>query len=143
MCIRDSCWPVAAHGRNALQGVTIARGGKRQTIDCDYLACGFHLVPNIELPRLLGCKSLGGYVQVDCFQQTTVKGIFCAGEPTSIGGVELSLVEGQIAGLAAAGNEADARTLFDEREKSRRFARVLSRTFCLRRELRSLSLIHI
>src|SRR5580693_7438114 len=134
-----NCWPVAAHGRNALQSVTIARGGKRETIACDYLACGFHLVPNIELPRLLGCKSLGGYVEVDSLQQTTVKGVFCAGEPTSIGGVELSLVEGQIAGLAAAGNEEEARMLFDEREESRRFVRVLSRTFCLRRELRSLS----
>jgi NADPH-dependent 2,4-dienoyl-CoA reductase/sulfur reductase-like enzyme len=134
-----NCWPVAAHGRNALQSVTIARGGKRETIACDYLACGFHLVPNIELPRLLGCKSLGGYVEVDSLQQTTVKGVFCAGEPTSIGGVELSLVEGQIAGLAAAGNEEEARMLFDEREKSRRFVRVLSRTFCLRRELKSLS----
>jgi NADPH-dependent 2,4-dienoyl-CoA reductase/sulfur reductase-like enzyme len=133
-----NCWPLVAHGRKTLESVTISRGGKSETIECDYLACGFHLVPNIELPQLLGCKILGGYVQVDRFQQTTVKGIFCAGEPTSIGGVELSLIEGQIAGVAAAGNEPEARALFDAREKSRRFARLLDQTFCLRRELRSL-----
>lgn len=132
------CWPLAAHGGKTLESVTISRGGKPETFDCDYLACGFHLVPNIELPRLLGCQMRSGYVQVDDFQRTTVEGIFCAGEPTSIGGVELSLVEGQIAGLAAAGNKADARSLFGEREKSRRFARVLDQTFCLRHELRSL-----
>lgn len=133
-----NCWPLVAHGRKTLESVTISRGRKSETIECDYLACGFHLVPNIELPQLLGCKILGGYVQVDRFQQTTVKGIFCAGEPTSIGGVELSLIEGQIAGVAAAGNEPEARALFDARETSRRFARVLDQTFCLRRELRSL-----
>jgi D-hydroxyproline dehydrogenase subunit alpha len=133
-----NCWPLAAHGRKTLESVTISRGVKRETIECDYLACGFHLVPNIELPQLLGCQIRRGYVQVDDYQQTTVERIFCAGEPTSIGGVELSLVEGQIAGLAAAGNKAKARLLFDAREKSRRFARVLDQTFCLRRELRSL-----
>jgi hypothetical protein len=72
------------------------------------------------------------------FQQTTVERIFCAGEPTGIGGVDLALVEGQIAGLAATGRASEARTLFLKREKFRRFARLLDETFCLRSELRSL-----
>jgi NADPH-dependent 2,4-dienoyl-CoA reductase/sulfur reductase-like enzyme len=131
-------WPLAAHGRESLESVTISRSGKSQTIACDYLACGFHLVPNIELPVLLGCQLRCGYVQVDDLQQTTVSGVFCAGEPTSIGGVELSVIEGQIAGLAAAGHALEARSLFGEREKARRFARVLDQTFHLRLELRSL-----
>jgi NADPH-dependent 2,4-dienoyl-CoA reductase/sulfur reductase-like enzyme len=131
-------WPLAARGEKSLESVTISREGKRETLDCDYLACGFHLVPNIELPRFLGCQLRRGYVEVDDFQHTTVEGTFCAGEPTSIGGVELSLIEGQIAGLAAAGNYVDARSLFKSREKLRRFARRLDQTFCLRRELRSL-----
>jgi hypothetical protein len=37
----------------------------------------------------------------DEFQQTTVSQIYSAGETTGIGGLELSLVEGEIAGLAA------------------------------------------
>lgn len=131
-------WPLAAHGGQSLESVTISRQGKTEVVPCDYLACGFHLVPNVELQLLLGCKISGGYVEVDDFQQTSVQGIFCAGEPTGIGGVELALVEGQIAGLAAAGHTADARKLFGERWKARRFARKLDRTFRLRPELKDL-----
>jgi NADPH-dependent 2,4-dienoyl-CoA reductase/sulfur reductase-like enzyme len=131
-------WPLAGHGGQRLESVSISRNGKTEVIPCDYLACGFHLVPNVELPLLLGCQISAGYVQVDDFQQTSVKGIFCAGEPTAIGGVELGLVEGQIAGLAAAGETAKARKLFSERRKARRFARLLDRTFRPRPELRDL-----
>jgi len=132
-------WILSAHGGQVLESVAVSRRGKSQTIPCDYVACGFHLVPNLELPRLLGCKIEKGYVQVDEFQETTVKGIFCAGEPTSIGGVESALVEGQIAGLSAAGHATEARELFRERQKGRRFARVLDRTFRLRPELKNLA----
>ena len=131
-------WPVAARGQQTLESVTISQHGRSETIECDFLACGFHLVPNIELPLLLGCKIEAGYVWVDELQQTTDKGSFCAGEPTGIGGVDLALVEGQIAGLAAAGETAKAQELFGQREKARRFARVLDHTFRLRAELKSL-----
>jgi NADPH-dependent 2,4-dienoyl-CoA reductase/sulfur reductase-like enzyme len=131
-------WPLAAQGRQRLESVTISRGGTPETIQCDFLACGFHLVPNVELQLLLGCEIHAGHVRVDEFQRTTVEGVFCAGEPTGIGGVELALVEGQIAGLAAAGGMAKARGLFRGREKARRFARHLDRAFRVRPELRAL-----
>ena len=131
-------WPLAAHGRTALERVTISRHGQSQEISCDYLACGFHLVPNTELAALLGCQIRNQLVQVDEYQQTTVRNIFCAGEPTGIGGVELSILEGQIAGLAAAGRAEQARPLLSGRQKLRRFARLLEQTFCLRPELRTL-----
>jgi D-hydroxyproline dehydrogenase subunit alpha len=134
----SNSWPVSAHGENALREVTISRGGKIETIACDYLACGFHLVPNIELPLLFGCGLDSGLVRVNEFQRTTVPSVFCAGEPTGIGGVELSLVEGQIAGLAAAGSADEAVELFSARKKARRFAHRLERTFRLRSELRAL-----
>jgi NADPH-dependent 2,4-dienoyl-CoA reductase/sulfur reductase-like enzyme len=133
-------WPIAAHGDKTLASVAIFRAGRTESIPCDYLACGFHLVPNIEFPLQLGCAVGDGCVQVDELQTTTVSSIFCAGEPTSIGGVDLALIEGQIAGLAAAGRATDARALFGKREKARRFARLLDLTFRLRPELRSLSL---
>jgi NADPH-dependent 2,4-dienoyl-CoA reductase/sulfur reductase-like enzyme len=135
-----SSWPVSARGQAAIEEVVISQTGKTRTIACDYLACGFHLVPNSELAVLLGCRVQDELVQVDDYQQTSIPGIFCAGEPTGIGGLELSLVEGQIAGLAAAGRETAAGPLFAEREKLRRFARVLDRTFTLRAELRGLPL---
>src|SRR5207248_1442377 len=41
-------WVLEAHGQKTLEAVTVSRNGKAQIIPCDYLACGFHLVPNIE-----------------------------------------------------------------------------------------------
>ena len=111
-------WPVSARGQAAIEEVVISQAGKSKTIACDYLACGFHLVPNSELAVLLGCRVQDDLVKVDDYQQTSVPGIFCAGEPTGIGGLELSLVEGQIAGLAAAGRNAAAQPLFAEREQA-------------------------
>ncbi|MBZ5649801.1 MAG: NAD(P)/FAD-dependent oxidoreductase [Acidobacteriia bacterium] len=135
-----SSWPVSARGERAVEEVVISQSGKNKTVPCDYLACGFHLVPNSELAALLGCRLRDDLVQVDDYQQTSVAGIFCAGEPTGIGGLELSLVEGRIAGLAAGGSAPAAKPLFAEREKLRKFARVLDRTFSLRAELRGLPL---
>jgi NADPH-dependent 2,4-dienoyl-CoA reductase/sulfur reductase-like enzyme len=133
-----SSWPVAAHGKEVLDRVTITLRGKSETLACDYLACGFHLIPNTELAALAGCLIENDYVRVDEFQRTTVPGIFCAGEPTGIGGVELALVEGQIAGLAASSRPAQARNLFAERRKLKKFATALAETFQLRPELREL-----
>ena len=131
----SGCWVVAAHGADKLESVTLSRGGK---IACDYLACGYHLVPNVELAELLGCKVEGGNVRVDQFQQTSVANVYCAGEATGIGGLELSLVEGEIAGLAIAGKHEEARRLFPLREQQRKFAERLNRTFALRDELKQL-----
>lgn len=131
-------WPTAAHGHNLLESVTISHSFKSETIPCDYLACGFHLVPNTELAALLGCRIESSRVPVDEFQQTSVANVFCAGEPTGIGGVELSLLEGQIAGFAAAGNKVKARELFRARFKAQQFARSMNRAFRLRSELAKL-----
>ncbi len=132
------CWIVAAHGNERLSSVTLLRGRTTWQVSCDYLACGFHLVPNLELPELLGCETKNGCVGVDEFQETSIPRIYCAGEATGIGGLELSLVEGEIAGHAASGNKAEARKLFAIREKHRRFAQVLNRTFSLRDDLKAL-----
>jgi NADPH-dependent 2,4-dienoyl-CoA reductase/sulfur reductase-like enzyme len=135
-----STWVVAAHGEAAVESVVISRAGRTKTIPCDYLACGFHLVPNVELPLLLGCAVRHGFVQVDDFQNTTVPSVYCAGEPTGVGGVELALIEGQIAGLAATGHTKEAAAWFSKRRKAHRFAQLLERTFRLRAELSTLAL---
>jgi len=132
-------WPLAVHGKATVEAVVISHGGRTETIPCDYLACGYHLVPNIELPLLLRCEIRHGYVRVDDFQRTTVREVLCAGEPSGIGGVELALAEGQIAGLVAAGHVAEAKELFGERNRARHFAQSLERAFRLRSELRGLS----
>ena len=90
------------------------------------------------MAELLGCVVENGSVRVDEFQQTSVAQVFSAGESTGIGGLELSLVEGEIAGLTVAGKLEAARQLFAAREKQRRFAKLLNRTFELRDELKQL-----
>lgn len=135
----NSCWPEAAHGEEKLTGVTLRRGGKPWQVECDYLACGFHLVPNLELAELLECRIENGAMSVDEFQQTNVPNVYAAGEATGIGGLELSLVEGEIAGLAAANRHNEARKLFAVRDKQQRFGRILNETFALRNELRDLA----
>jgi NADPH-dependent 2,4-dienoyl-CoA reductase/sulfur reductase-like enzyme len=130
---------VEAHGQKKLEAVTISRKGKLQTIPCDYLACSFHLVPNVEIALLLGCRIKNGYVLVDDWQQTSMQNVFCAGEPTGIGGLDASLLEGQIAGYVAAGQNQLAQRLFRQRDKQRQFASVLDRTYQVRPELKELA----
>ena len=132
------CWPVSAQGKERLESVTLRKGNRTWTIACDYLACGFHLVPNTEVPELLGCRVLDGKVAVDEWQQTSILDIYCAGEPTGVGGVELALVEGQIAGYAAAGLPDKARSLFAERARRRKFAQKLEEAFALDSSLKEL-----
>jgi NADPH-dependent 2,4-dienoyl-CoA reductase/sulfur reductase-like enzyme len=134
---RTSSWIVRAHGVDRLQAVTVNTAGAHCELTCDYLACGFHLVPNLELPRLLGCAIEGGYVRVDANQKTSVPGVYCAGEPTGIGGLEKALCEGEMAGLACAG-EPTAH-LLARRAQLMRFARRLDAAFSPRAELAQLA----
>jgi D-hydroxyproline dehydrogenase subunit alpha len=132
-------WPIEAVGKDRLQSVKLSFGGQVRQIDCDYLACGFHLVPNLELAKSLVCRLTQGFVEVNAFQETSQFGVYCAGEPTGIGGLELSLIEGQIAGYAAAGRPAPAAKLFGRRARYRSVAATMEKTFGLRPELASLS----
>jgi NADPH-dependent 2,4-dienoyl-CoA reductase/sulfur reductase-like enzyme len=124
--VYTGCWPVAAGGNQKLESVTLRRGERQWEVRCDYLACGFHLVPNLELPALMQCRIDNGFVAVDNLLQTSISGVFCAGEPTGIGGVEIALLEGEIAGLAAAGNADAAIRLARHRRRRLGFVRALS-----------------
>ena len=136
---RFSSWVARVEGRGRVEYVTLTDGRREWTHACDWLACGFHLVPNLELPRLLGCSVDGGYVAVDPYQQSSVPDVACVGELTGIGGLDKALVEGQIAGWAAAGREAEARALAPQRQRLQRFAERMDRAFAPREELRTLA----
>ena len=137
--IYSSCWPVAAYGKTAIESVTLRKGKKQWTVFCDFLGCGFHLVPNTELAQLIGCQIDEGFVATDELQQTSVENMLCAGEPTGIGGVELALIEGQIAGLAAVGAVEEARRLARRRRKMLGFVSALRKAYALDPELRRLA----
>ncbi len=134
-----SSWPVAAIGRDRLQGVQISDHDRLREIECNFLACGFHLVPNLEMARALGCKVTHGCLEVSELQETSQLGVYCAGEPTGIGGMELSIVEGQIAGFVAAGRIISAKQLFATRARYRKVVKAMKNAFALRPELATLA----
>lgn len=136
---RCGAWPVKADGSDQVRGVTLTDGRKTWTEECDVLACGFNLVPNVELPLALGCELSGGFVRVDQWQETGVKKIFCAGEPTGIGGADCALVEGLIAGYAACDCHDEVVKLFGKRDSWHQFRGTLAEAFALRGELKSLA----
>jgi NADPH-dependent 2,4-dienoyl-CoA reductase/sulfur reductase-like enzyme len=136
---RTNCWPVSALPNEAtgtLKSVRLTDGTKTWDQPCDLLACGFHLVPNTELPSLLGCKLHGDFVEVNDQQQTSVDNIYCAGEPTGVAGLEAALVQGEIAGLACAGKRTGH--LRSRNAAEQKFAARLEAAFHLRPELRLL-----
>jgi NAD(P)H-nitrite reductase large subunit len=106
--------------------------------DCDFAGIAYGLYPNTELAVLLGCSVEEKGIAANEFQQSSVENVFCAGECTGIGGLDLSLAEGEIAGYAAAGQIERARRLFRRRTKARHFAEALSAAFKLREELKRL-----
>jgi NADPH-dependent 2,4-dienoyl-CoA reductase/sulfur reductase-like enzyme len=136
---RCGWWPLRAEGPDRVRHVVLSNGVRQRMLECDLLACAFGLIPNVELPALLGCASDGGFVRVDEYQRTTQGDVYCAGEPTGIGGVDCALVEGRIAGLSAAGQVDKARRLFPRRRSWHRFRRRLQWAFAPREELKSVA----
>jgi NADPH-dependent 2,4-dienoyl-CoA reductase/sulfur reductase-like enzyme len=131
-------WPVRAAGRRGLERVALRTRAGELALECDWLACGFGLAPATELARLAGCALEDGAVRVDALQRTSVESLWCAGEGTGIGGVDLALAEGEVAGHVAAGREDRARVVLARRDREREFARALGAAFALRAELRAL-----
>ncbi len=136
---RHGTWPVKAEGDGKLQSVTLTNGRKTWSEECDYLACGFGLVPNVELALALGCSLSGGFAKVDGWQGTSVEDVLCAGEPVGIGGLDCALIEGRIAGYAAAGKHTRAIELLSKRETWHRFREGLAEAFSLRPEVKALA----
>jgi D-hydroxyproline dehydrogenase subunit alpha len=107
---------VAAHGDERLRSVTVARvdaawhpvPGSLRTLDVDVLAAGYGFVPQVELLGEAGAQLVPGAeagtlaARAGPDQQTTVPGLFAAGETTGVGGADLARIEGEIAGRAAA-----------------------------------------
>lgn len=99
-----------AHGTDQLMAVTVAaldakdeiRRGSERRIACDALAVGHGMLPHTDLTETLGCQLTGAGVQADDEQRTDVPGVWAAGETTGVGGAELALAEGHIAGRSIA-----------------------------------------
>lgn len=102
---------IAAHGTVRVDSVTTARldadwkpiAGTEETFQVDAVCVSHGFTPRIELAIAAGCElTADRFVSVDDRQRTSVEGVYAAGEITGIGGVDLALAEGEIAGYCAA-----------------------------------------
>jgi thioredoxin reductase len=81
-----------------------------RSIDVDTILLGYGLESSIELTRLLGCdhhyeSGLGGWVPVrDEWMRTSVPGVLVAGDGGGVAGSPTAILEGRLAGIAAAVN---------------------------------------
>jgi D-hydroxyproline dehydrogenase subunit alpha len=113
--VRNRSVVVAAHGSGRLEAVTVGlldrggalRPGTLSRIAVDVLAVGYGFTPQPELALAAGCalQVTAGQalaVQVDDQQATTSPRVFAAGELTGVGGAQLAIAEGTLAGAAAA-----------------------------------------
>ncbi|MQY12823.1 Hydrogen cyanide synthase subunit HcnB [Streptomyces sp. RB5] len=135
-----------AHGTDRVTAVTVARldatwrpvPGTERRIPCDALAVGHGLVPQTDLAVTLGAgtRTLAdgtSALVVDETQETTVAGLWTAGETSGVGGGPLARTEGELAGLAVAARllarPADprrVRTLRRRRDRLRAFAATMT-----------------
>jgi D-hydroxyproline dehydrogenase subunit alpha len=103
---------VAINGTDRVESATVARldpqwrpvVGTACTVACDAVCLGHGFTPRLELAIAAGCGlNHDRFVTVDDAQRTSVPSVFAAGEITGIGGVDLALAEGEVAGWVAAG----------------------------------------
>lgn len=131
-------WVTKAFGTCALESVSVTDGEREWQIDADILCTGYGLVPNVELARLIGCEVTEGAIVVNDRQETSMHGVFAAGESTGIGGVAMSLVEGEIAGYAASAASVPP-SLLATAVRHRNAAARMRSAFAPRPELRAIT----
>lgn len=135
---RCASFVLEALGEERLEAVRLQRGGKVVEVACERLACGFGLIPNVQLAQALGCRIKDQAIAVDVWQASSVADHYAAGECTGFGGSELALIEGAIAGHAVVGDQAKARALWPQRLRWQAFADLLNSTFALNPQLKTL-----
>ncbi len=127
-----------------LQSVTVALLDSHFTIqssyilECDLAAIGWGFTPDTSLAAALNVKQKidvdgSSVVIVDSDQRSdsphkSVR-IFAAGEITGVGGSDLALLEGAIAGLAAADSSNNIKQLKLLRKRAIRFSSALQRVY--------------
>lgn len=107
---------VRAEGENHVTGAVIAQvdrnwnfiPGTEKHLDVDTICIAVGLSPMSQLARMGGCQMVddpkrGGVVPVvDQYGATSIPGVFCAGDVSGIEEASSAMIEGRIAGLAAA-----------------------------------------
>lgn len=126
----------AVHGDDHVASVSLGRldrhGHLRDValadLEADLVAFGWGFTPSLELITAVGAATRVDVDEslvavVDRWQRSDVTGVYVAGEATGVGGAQLALAEGELAGIAAcrdAGRDVSERRV---RRLQRRIAR--------------------
>ena len=126
-----------AHGKDRVEGATIIEvddswkpiPGTEKHFEVDTVCIAVGLNPSTQLLRMANCKMayspvLGGQLPAhDLNQETSIRGIYVAGDASGIEEASTAIIEGRIAGLAIAHslgylNESEFSSQRDEQLKS-------------------------
>ncbi len=112
----------------------VAKRNKSHLVDV--VAAGWGFTPDLSLGGIVGCAQrvdVDGTTifSVDDAQRSSVENVWIAGEATGIGGADLSLIEGEIAGLSASGQGVRPLLKFN-RMRKQIFANALKRSYPIR-----------
>ena len=131
-----------AYGKESIEGAVLVQlddnwdevEGTEQDIDCDAICLAVGLNPLAELMWQAGCEmawipELGGYVPVrDEDLQTSVSGVYVAGDASGVEEASAAMMEGRLAGL----NCADSLGYVNQQEYDCRRDELLSELAALR-----------
>jgi len=146
---------VRAEGAESLERVVLMACDKRGRAvpgtehieEADTLCAGYGFVPAVQLTRMMGCahsyeSGKGGWVPTHSDDmETSVIGVFVAGEVAGIGGAHAAMAEGTLAGLMAAQRlghtvaDADVSAARRNRSRHRTFARLVADVFALKPDI--------
>ena len=104
------------YGKDCVEGAVVVKldknwkpiKGSEENVACDTVCLAVGLTPSTRLLYQIGVKmdfvsEAGGYVAMhDNFMQTSIKGIFVAGDSSGIEEASTAMIEGKIAGISAA-----------------------------------------
>ncbi len=107
---------IKAHGQDCVTGVTIGEvdskwqviPGSEKDFEVDTICLAVGLSPMSQLLKMAGCEmeenpAKGGYVPIgNSYGETSIPGIFVAGDVSGIEEASSAMIEGRIAGVAAA-----------------------------------------
>lgn len=105
-----------AYGNGKVEGAVVVKldenwqpmEGSEEKVACDTICLAVGLTPSIRLLSQIGVKmefipEAGGYIALhDDSMQTSVKGVYVAGDSSGIEEASTAMIEGKIAGLSAA-----------------------------------------
>jgi NADPH-dependent 2,4-dienoyl-CoA reductase/sulfur reductase-like enzyme len=141
MRIEEGVTPVEIAGREGVESVAFERDGVETRIACDAVAIGFGLRSESQLADLAGCRfrfdrgSGQWLAERDADGETSVSGVYVAGDAAAVGGADAAELWGERIGLVIAqrcrGARDDARIAYIDRRLTRlaRFSAGLERAF--------------